>query len=420
MMNSGALVAGLDVGTTKVCAVIAERNEWGQIKILGLGQALSTGVARGVVLNIEHTMRAIQQAVQEAERMAGVEVKALYVGIAGEHVQSLINRAIITIRSEEIRENDVRRLTEEAQRLALPPDRQILHILPQEFIVDNRYAVQNPVGMAGLRLEGVFLVVTGLVTAIRNLQRCVERAGYEVADIVLQPFASGMAVLDPEEQRAGVALIDIGGGTTDVAVFEDNTIRYMAVVPFGGNKVTDDLRHALQLLPEQAESLKLHYGCARTDLIREVAQITIPGISGRPPRTIEQSALAHFIQASMEEILDRVYEELKRSGYMRRLTAGVVLTGGGALLRGLPELVSDRLELEARLGLPVGIHAGIVDEIRSPKYATGVGLIRYAFDLSAQEGMFIRSARDTGASFGDIFTRVWQWLRRLKDNLFES
>ncbi|MCS7081964.1 MAG: cell division protein FtsA [Bacteroidetes bacterium] len=406
------LVVGLDIGTTKVCALVAERDEWGHVNILGLGRAPSTGITRGVVTNIEQTVQAIRQAIQEAERAAGVEVRALYVGVAGEHISSSETRSIVTTRDGEIRQRDVERLLEDARRLLLPADRQILHLMPQEFIVDNHVVVQNPVGMAGIRLEGRFHVVTGLVTAVRNLQRCVERAGYEVADIVLQPLASSLAVLDPEERRAGVALVDIGGGTTDVAVFENNVIRYTAAIPFAGDSVTEDIRKVLHLLPEQAETLKIQYGCAMVDWVRDATQISIPGIGGRPPRTIQRSALAQVIQPRMEEIFELVYEQLRRSGYLRHLSAGVVLTGGGALLAGITELAQHKLGLEARVGLPVGVHGGMAQEVRSPMYATGVGLIHYALSqLPEGKGS---PMRDQGRGLWRRFVeRIGRWLEEL-------
>ncbi len=373
------IITGLDIGTTKVVAVVAAANGGNRVNILGVGVAESEGLNRGVVVNIDKTVAAVQQAVREAEHAAGVSVHRVIVGIAGDHIQSFQSRGVITIsnRDGEIRQKDVQRLLEDTTHVAMPSDREILHVIPQEFIVDGQDGVADPVGMSGVRLEANVHIITGLVSAAKNIYRCIQRAGYEVADIVLEPLASSFAVLHPDEKEVGVALIDIGGGTTDIALFEDNTIRHTAVIAIAGNKVTDDIRKGLGIMRDQAERLKCHFGTAVVDLVGEDEEISIPGIGGRPEKSISRSTLAQIIQPRMEEILEIAAIEIKRSGYGRHLAAGVALTGGGALIPGTAELATEVLGLEARIGMPSGLAGGMVKEVSDPKFATAVGLVFY-------------------------------------------
>ncbi|WP_397546640.1 cell division protein FtsA [Rhodothermus marinus] len=373
------IVVGVDIGTTKVCAVVASADEANRVNILGVGVAESDGLNRGVVVNIDKTVASLQAALHEAERTAGIQVRQVIVGIAGDHIQSFQSRGVITIsnRDGEITRRDVERLLEDTTHVALPADREILHVIPQEFIVDGQDGVADPVGMSGVRLEANVHIITGLVSAAKNVYRCVEKAGYEVADLVLEPLASSFAVLHPDEKEIGVALIDIGGGTTDIAVFEDNTIRHTGVIAVAGNKVTDDIRKGLGIMRDQAERLKCRFGVAMVDLIEEDEEITIPGIGGRPEKRISRSTLAQIIQPRMEEILEIAAIEIKRSGYARHLAAGVVLTGGGALIPGTAELAADVLGMEARIGSPMGISGGMVAEVSDPKFSTAVGLVLY-------------------------------------------
>ncbi|QXD17200.1 cell division protein FtsA [Rhodocaloribacter litoris] len=373
------IVVGLDIGTTKVCAVVASVDELGRINVLGMGLAPSDGLNRGVVVNIDRTVAAVREAVSEAERMAGVRVRSVIVGIAGDHVQSLQSRGVITIsnRDGEITEADVQRLLEDTTHLAMPADREILHVIPQDFIVDGQDGVADPVGMSGVRLEANVHIITGLVSAAKNIYRCVEKAGYQVADLVLEPLGSSFAVLHPDEKEVGVALIDIGGGTTDIAVFEDNTIRHTAVIAIAGNQVTDDIRKVLGVMRDQAERLKCDFGTAIVDMVDEDERIGIPGIGGRPDKSIGRSTLAQIIQPRMEEILEIAAIEIKRSGYMRHLAAGAVLTGGGSLIPGTAELATEILGMETRLGRPMGVSGGLVEEVSDPKFATAVGLVLY-------------------------------------------
>src|SRR5579872_6284275 len=369
--NSGVLAA-LDIGTTKVCCIVGSVAENGTINILGVGHTPSDGLNRGVVVNIEKTIRSIERAVEEAQHRAGVPIQSVTVGIAGDHIQSFQSRSVIAISSpdHEIRQRDVNRLLSDAKRVAIPADRRIIHVIPQEFIVDGQDGVHDPVGMSGVRMEANVHIVTGLVTAAENIYKCVERAGLKVKDMVLEPLASSYAVLDDEEKEVGVVLIDIGGGTTDIAVFEEHTIRHTAVIGIAGQKVTDDIRKGLQILGDQAERLKREYGCSVVSHILRDEIIQLPGLSGRKPRQIERSLLARIIQPRMEEILEFSFKEIKRSGFARNLGAGVVLTGGGSMINSTRELAEAIFDMPVKIGMPMGFGAGLVKEIESPVYAT--------------------------------------------------
>ncbi len=382
------IVVGVDIGTTKVCAVVAAVDPLCCINILGVGVAGSDGLNRGVVVNIDKTVAAVQGAVEEAARAAGVEIRSVIVGIAGDHVQSFRTSGVITIspRDREIVTHDVQRLIKDTTHVAMPADREILHVIPQEFVVDGQDGVADPVGMSGVRLEGTVHIITGLVSAAKNVYRCIEKAGYQVEDIVLEPLASSCSVLHRDEKEVGVALIDIGGGTTDIAVFEDNTIRHTTVIGIAGNNVTDDIRRGLGVMRDQAEQLKCRFGVALIDMASEEEEITIPGLGGRPEKSIGRSPLAQIIQPRMEEILEIAAIEIKRSGYTGNLAAGVVLTGGGSLIPGVGDLASDVLGVEARVGMPTGLDGGMVQEVSDPKYSTAVGLVFYGMQSGAGEG----------------------------------
>lgn len=382
------IVVGVDIGTTKVCAVVAAIDPLGSVNILGVGIAESDGLNRGVVVNIDKTVAAVQVAVEEAARAADVEIRSVIVGIAGDHVQSFRTSGVITIspRDREIVANDVQRLLKDTTHVAMPADREILHVIPQEYVVDGQDGVADPVGMSGVRLEGTVHIITGLVSAAKNVYRCIEKAGYQVEDIVLEPLASSCSVLHRDEREVGVALIDIGGGTTDIAVFEDNTIRHTAVVGIAGNNVTDDIRRGLGVMRDQAEQLKCRFGVALIDIASEEEEITIPGLGGRPEKSIGRSPLAQIIQPRMEEILEIAAIEIKRSGYAGKLAAGVVLTGGGSLIPGVGDLASDVLGVEARVGMPTGLTGGMVQEVTDPKYSTAVGLVFHAMQSGAGNG----------------------------------
>jgi cell division protein FtsA len=376
--NSEQIIVGLDIGTTKICAIVGKRNEYGKVNILGLGKADSDGVNRGVVVNIEKTVQAIREAVAEAEKHSGIKIEVVHVGIAGEHVRSMQHKGIITLNNPdfEITANDVNRLHEDMFKIATQPGTEIIHVLPQEYTVDAQAGILDPVGMSGVRLEGNFHIVTGQTTAANNIYKCVVRAGLEVSELILEPLASSSAVLTQEEKEAGVCLVDIGGGTTDIAVFENNIIRHTAVIPFGGNIVTDDIKHGFKVMKKHAELLKLQYGSALADAVMEDVIISIPGPRDRPAKEIHKSMLAQIIQSRMEEILEFVLAEIKNSGFEDKLVAGIVVTGGGAQLQHMKQCVEFVTGIDTRIGLP-GEHlaSGLVDEVNFPMYATGTGLV---------------------------------------------
>ncbi len=403
------IVVGLDIGTTKVCAIVASVDEMRKINILGVGKAPSDGLNRGVVVNIEKTVNAIRTAIEQAQLASGIEVKSVNVGIAGDHIRSMRSKGVITInnRDNEITAKDVERLLEDCQRIMLPTDQQIIHVIPQEFIVDGQDGIGDPVGMSGMRMEAEVHIITGLVSAAKNMFRCVERAGFQVDDLILEPLASSYAVLDHEEKEAGVVLVDVGGGTTDVAVFQDNTIRHTAVVAIAGQKVTDDIRIGLSVLEDQAEKLKREHGLAYVDLIQEDEIITVPGIAGRPPKEIRKSILSKIIQARVEEILEIVAIEVKRSGYSSEMSAGVVLTGGGSLLDGICPLGNDVLGMDAKVGMPRGLTGGLVNEVKNPIYATGVGLVLHALQHKKESGgQVMIPSSSQGSSVEKIMNRI--------------
>jgi cell division protein FtsA len=371
------MIVGLDIGTTKVCAVVAGTDEHGRINILGIGLSPSDGITRGVVTHIDRTTNAISTAIHEAQATSGVAIKSVMVGIAGDHIQSFQSRGVISISGpeHEVTQADIDRLIEDCKRVALPADRKIIHVIPQEFIIDGQDGVYDPLGMSGVRMEANVHIITGLVSAAQNIYRCVQRAGLEVSDMVLEPLASSYAVLDDEEKEVGIALIDVGGGTTDLAVFEERTIRHTAVIGIAGKKVTDDIRKGLGILNDQAERLKREYGCAYVPAVINRDPIVLPGVGGRAPLEIDRLLLAQIIQPRMEEIFEIVALEIKRSGYSKHLSGGAVLTGGGALIKGTAELARDVLGMPVKIGIPAGFSGGLVREIENPAYSTAVGLV---------------------------------------------
>ena len=419
MTETERIMVGLDIGTTKICAIVASIDEQERINILGVGKAPSDGLNRGVVVNIDKTVNAIKEAIAQAELASGIQVNSVNVGIAGDHIRSMRSKGVITInnRDNEITAQDVERLLEDCQRIMLPTDQQILHVLPQEFVVDGQDGISDPVGMSGMRMEAEVHIITGLVSAAKNIYRCVERAGYQVADIILEPLASSYSALDAEEKEAGVVLVDIGGGTTDVAIFQESTIRHTAVIAVAGQKVTDDIRIGLSVLDDQAESLKRKHGESYADLIQEDEVITVPGIAGRPPKEITKSILGKIIQARMEEILEIVGIEIKRSGYSDALSAGVVLTGGGSLVKNICPLANESLGMDAKIGLPLGITGGLVEEVNSPIYATAVGLVIHALKtgMNNQKTMIPASSKATSVEqvMNKIADRMKGWFKEL-------
>ncbi len=382
--KSSSIVVGLDIGTTKICVIIGRRNEHGKIEVLGLGKAESAGVTRGVVSNIAKTVKGILQAVEEGSAQSNVDVKIVNVGIAGQHIKSLQHRGILTRKdlSNEISKRDIDRLIDDMYKLAMSPGEEIIHVLPQEFTVDNEPGVKDPIGMAGVRLEANFHIITGQVTAIKNIMKCVVQGNLETQDLILEPLASSESVLSEEEKEAGVVLVDIGGGTTDVAIFHEGIIRHTAVIPFGGNSVTEDIREGCAVMRNQAELLKVKFGSALAQENKDNEIICVPGLRGREPKEISVKNLANVIEARMEEIIDHVHYEIKSSGYEKKLIGGIVVTGGGALLKHLPQLIEYVTGLDCRVGYPnehlaknETLPKNVYEDLKSPMYATGIGLL---------------------------------------------
>ncbi len=393
MNSKDQLVAAIDIGTTKIVAIVGRSDGNGGIEILGLSNTPSTGVKRGVVLNIEETVKAIRTTVDDLEERTGLVLTDVFVGIAGRHIKSKMARGYITRDSHEseIDVNDIRRLTADMYKLPIDVGEEIIHVIPQTYIVDNESGISNPIGICGKRLEANFHIVIGQISSARNTERCINKAGMNLMSLVLEPLASSEAVLTDEEKEAGVVLVDIGGGTTDVAIYYDNVIRHTAVIPFGGNMVTEDIKQGCSILQKQAEDLKVKFGYAIGDIAPENKVVSIPGIAGREPKEISFKNLAYIIQSRMEEILDAVNFEIQNSGFAEKLTAGVVITGGGAMLKNLPQLVKYKTAMDVRLGHPnVHLTGKGKDEINQPMYATSVGLILKGLDYLEENKTFAR------------------------------
>ncbi len=378
MSQKNQFIAAVDIGTTKIVSIAGRETESKRLEVLGLAKSLSRGVKRGVVLNIEETVDAIRHTLKEAEKQAEIKFSDVFVGIAGQHIKSIRNRGYVNRDSYdvEITRDDIQKLIDDMYKIPIDAGEEIIHVLPQNFIVDSETGVKNPVGMSGKRLEANFHIVIGQVASAKNIEKCINRAGLKVRELILEPLASSEAVMTEDEKEAGVALVDIGGGTTDIAVFYDDIIRHTAVIPFGGNVVTKDIKEGCSILGRQAELLKIQFGSALGDLSPEDKVVTIPGISGRDPKEISFKSLAYIIQSRMEEILDAVMFEIENSGVSDKLSAGIVLTGGGALLRHLPQLVKFKTGLDVRVGYPNEKLAPESDEsVNHPMYSTSVGLL---------------------------------------------
>ncbi|MGM0667107.1 MAG: cell division protein FtsA [Bacteroidota bacterium] len=383
MSNNEQYVAAIDIGTTKIVSIVGKKNSNGKIEILGLSKAPSNGVKRGVVLNIEETVSAIESTVADVQQRSGIVFTDVFVGIAGQHIKSMKSRGYINRDSidDEINKDDVFNLTQDMHKIPIEIGEEIIHVIPQNFIVDNETGVKNPIGMCGRRLEANFHIVIGQVASAKNIEKCIRKSGLKVKDLILEPLASSDAVLTDDEKEAGVVLVDIGGGTTDVAVYYDNIIRHTAVIPFGGNVVTRDIKEGCSILQRYAEQLKVQYGSALGDIAPEDKVVSVPGISGRDPKEISFKSLAYIIQSRMEEIIDAVNFEIQSSGYADKISAGVVITGGGAMLKHLPQLVRFKTAMDVRIGFP-NEHLGgnSKDEINQPMFATSVGLIMRGLD----------------------------------------
>ncbi|MBW6497266.1 MAG: cell division protein FtsA [Bacteroidales bacterium] len=382
-MTQSEIVAGLDIGSTKIACIVGRKNEYGKVEILGLGRSDSLGVNRGVVENIQDTVDSILKAVEEASKASDIDIKLVNVGIAGQHIRSLQHRGSIMRNSldDDISQDDVTNLIENMYKLVLPPGEEIIHVIPQDFIIDNQQRTRKPVGMSGICLEANFHIITGQVAAAKNIEKCVKKAGLEISSMILEPLASAEAVLSNEEKEAGVALVDIGGGTTDIAIFQDDIIRHTAVIPLGGNVITDDVKEGCSIIRSQAEELKKMFGSALASENKDEEIISIPGIRGRGAKEISRKNLAHIIQARMEEIIEHVLYEIKNSGFEKKLIAGIVLTGGGSQLRHAAQLTEFITGMDTRIGYPnEHLAKTLAGENGSPMHATGIGLVIKGLD----------------------------------------
>ncbi|MGA7826074.1 MAG: cell division protein FtsA [Geobacteraceae bacterium] len=404
------LIVGLDIGTTKICAIVGNVTEDG-VDIVGIGTSPSRGLRKGVVINIETTVASIKKAIEEAELMAGCEIKSVYAGIAGGHIKGLNSQGVIAIKNREVSPDDVRRVIDAAKAIAIPMDREVIHILPQEFIIDDQDGIREPLGMSGVRLEARVHIVTGAVASAQNIVKSCNRAGLDVADIVLEQLASSEAVISPEEKEIGVALVDIGGGTTDIAIFVDGAIKHTAVLSLGGNHLTNDIAVGLRTPMAEAEKIKQKYGCCYTSMVGKDETIEVPSVGGRKPRVLSRQLLAEILEPRMEEIFTLVNRELVKSGYDDQIASGVVITGGTSILEGMPELAEQIFNLPVRRGIPQEI-GGLVDVVNSPVYATGVGLVVYGSKnqgirefptVQSDDNVFRRVTRRMKEWFGEFF-----------------
>lgn len=368
------LIVGLDIGTSKIVAIVAELQPEGTVKVIGLGQHISRGLKKGVVVNIESTMQSIQRALEEAELMADCKINNVYTGIAGSHIKSLNSHGMVKIKDAEVSQMDVDRVIETARAIALPADQQILHILTQEFIIDGQEDVREPLGMSGMKLEVKVHIVTGAVAAAQNVVKCIKRCGIEVSDLILQPLASSLAVLTEDEKELGVCLVDIGGGTTDIAVFKQGAIRHTAVVPIAGDQMTNDVAVAFRTPTQSAEDIKIKHGCALRQLADPREVVEVPGVDGREPRQLSVQTLAEVLEPRVVELYEMVLNELRRSGMEEMIASGIVITGGSAMMRGMVELGEEIFHMPVRMGLPRYV-GGLSEVVSNPRYATGVGLV---------------------------------------------
>lgn len=400
-------IVGLDIGTTKICAIVAEVEDNGMLKITGVGSSPSDGLKRGVVVNVEKTVQSIRTAIEDAQQMSGTRIDAVYAGIAGDHIRSVNTRAVVAVSGpdNEITPNDEERVIEAAKAVSIPMDREIVHVLPQSFVVDDQPGIKDPIGMSGVRLEADVHIVTGAVTSAQNICKSIRRAGVEVVDLVLEPIASSYAVLTPDEEEMGVALVDVGGGTSDLAVFYDGAIRHTAVVGLGGQNVTHDVAIGLRTPWKQAEAIKREYGCALQSLVAPDDVIEVPGVAGRPSYEVQRGEMAAIIEARMEEIFGLVHREIRRTDYANLLAAGVVVTGGGSMLEGCADLAEEVFGLPVTIGKPRGV-TGLVDSVSEPLYATGVGLVQ--FGLHHRNRNFISDDEDF---FDSILGRMKNWVQ---------
>ncbi|UCH07441.1 MAG: cell division protein FtsA [Deltaproteobacteria bacterium] len=399
------LIVGLDIGTSKICAVVGEIRPDGQIDIIGMGSHPSVGLRKGVVINIENTVNSIKEAVEEAETMAGCEISSVFAGIAGGHIKGFNSHGVIALKNREVGKRDIERVIDAARAVAIPMDREVIHTLPQEFIVDDQSGITDPTGMAGVRLEVKIHIVTGAVTSAQNIIKCANRAGLDVYDIILESLASSEAILNDEERNLGVALVDFGGGTTDLAIFSENSIKHTSVLTLGGDNLSNDIAVGIRTPFKEAEKIKIKYGCGLTSLIGQDETIKVPSVGGREPRTMSRKILGEILEPRVEEIFSLIHHEMLRSGYDELVTSGIVVTGGSSLVPGVPEIVEQVFNMPARIGYPVNI-GGLKEIVNSPMYATAVGLVLYGAKERKRKKEF--RIRDTNI-FNRIVSRMKRW-----------
>jgi cell division protein FtsA len=400
--SDNKMIVGLDIGTSKVVAIVGAITPEGQLEIVGIGSHRSNGLKKGVVVNIESTVLSIQRAIEEAELMAGCQIHSVYAGIAGSHIRSLNSHGIVAIRDREVFSQDLERVIDAAQAVAIPADQKILHILPQEFLIDDQDGVKEPLGMSGVRLEAKVHLVTCAVNAAQNIEKCIRRCGLEVEDIILEQLASSYSVLTDDEKELGVCVVDIGGGTTDIAIFKDGAIRHTGVIPIAGDQVTNDIAMALRTPTPNAEEIKIKYACALAKLTSPDETIKVPSVGDRQPRDLSRQALAEVVEPRYDELFTLVQAELRRSGYEDLIAAGIVLTGGTSKMEGVIELAEEIFHMPVRLGAPQNIR-GLSDIVNNPIYSTGVGLLIYAMKQQQGGG---RAAASTKESQGSIFSKI--------------
>lgn len=406
MAKREELIVGLDIGTTKIAAIVGEVTEDG-IDVVGLGTAPSRGLRKGVVTNIDATVQSIRRAIEEAEHMAGCEITSVYAGIAGGHIKGLNSHGIVAVKDKEVRAVDIARVIEAAKAVAIPADREIIHVLPQEYVIDEQDGIREPIGMSGVRLEAKVHIVTAAATSVQNIVKCCNRCDLQVADVVLQPLASGEAVLEGDEKDLGVVVIDIGGGTTDLVIFSDGSVVHTSVIPVGGNQLTNDIAVGLRTPLHEAERIKQRWGCAMSSMVKDGETIEVPSVGGRQPRVLPRRVLCEIIEPRVDEIYELIANEIKKTGFEEMLASGAVITGGTSILEGMPELGEEVLGLPMRRALPRGV-GGLVDVVKSPVFATGIGLLLFG---ARHQHNPVEPKR---GGFRRVFGRVADWFREVR------
>jgi len=413
MVKDDEFIVGLDIGTTKICVVVGRASEE-KISIVGIGSHPSTGLRKGVVVNMDSTVNSIKKAVEEAELMAGIKIDSCLAGIGGAHIKSFNSNGVVAIKDKEVRPDDIERAIDAAKAVAIPADRELIHVIPQEFIVDDQDGIKDPVGITGVRLEVKVHIVTGNISSAQNIIKCCRLAGLSVDDVILGQLASSEATLTEEEKEIGAALVDIGGGTSDIAIFSNGSIKYTSVLPFGGNNITNDIAIGLRTPIDDAEKIKKKYGCAFSNMVGANETIEVPSVGGRKSRTLQRKTLADIIEPRVEEVAELIYEEIKKSGQEKLLASGVIITGGCANLEGMPELAESIFNLPSRRGSPIGV-GGLVDVVNNPSYATGVGLLLYGYKYSKGVRRGFRAGKSMKRlfSWNKLLDKMSDWFKEI-------